>query len=305
MNHFKKTALLISLSLILTACGGGGGGSSSGSSIPTAPSDTTPTIPDNDSKPDPKPGTPDPDPKEESTGFVLEKLDTSKEYRAIFDFGSVNGSSKITNVQQNDDGILTQIGSFNLYGNLVGNEIEGNKNFALARLSKGTADYTNYKNEIETNDIGKYVNSSYYYFAYRPLTAKASAVAQKQINCTDLKTTQARLTSGGQHAYFITPTIHNGSINLNPNGDIGVAFTVKTGSDETSYASTMNWIEGSNVYNGYNTLGIANQTGSSNQTGAFAVGENGANSFVVGSIYKITLNSGAIYQGLMSMTCNL
>lgn len=299
MNHFKKTALLISLSLVLTACGGGGGSDSG----------NTPTNPDNGSNTSPNTGgttgNGSNSGSNESTGSVLEKLDTSKEYRILYDYFSASGSSKIIDIKQNDQGVVTEFDPIKLYGNIVGKEIDGNKNFALARITKGTIDYKKYTGETETTEVSTYVNSSYYYFAYVPLGSKVTSASTKQVNCTDLKTTQARKVSGRSDVYFLTPTVHNGSITLNPNGSVGVAFTVKANSDETSYVSSMNWIENNNVYNNFNVLGIANQQGQSSQNGTFAIGENGSNSFVAGSIYNITLSSGVIYKGLMSMTCNV
>lgn len=295
MNHFKKTALLISLSLVLTACGGGGSDSGNTPGSNTSPNTGGTTGNGSNSG------------SNESTGSVLEKLDTSKEYRILYDYFSASGSSKIIDIKQNDQGIVTEFDPIKLYGNIVGKEINGNKNFALARITKGTIDYKKYTGETETSEVSTYNNSSYYYFAYIPLGSKVSSASTKQVNCTDLKTTQARLLSGGgwDRASFITPTVHNGSITLNPNGSIGIAFTVKANSDETSYVSSMNWIENNNVYNNFNVLGIANQQGQSSQNGTFAIGENGSNSFVVGSIYNITLSGGVIYKGLMSMTCNV
>lgn len=294
MNNFKKTALLVSLSLVLTACGGG---DSSGS-----PSNTGTT--DNGSTNGSDSGSGVTSPTDQSTGSVLEKLDTSKEYKVLYDYFAISGTAKVTDIKQNDQGIVTEFGSLKMYGNLLGKEIDGNKNFALARVINSTFDYTDYQGVTKTTDTSQYKNGSVFYFAYRPLANKVVSATTKQVNCTDLKTTQARITNGASNISYITPTVHNGSITLNPNGDIGVAFTVKTDVNETSYASSMDWIENSNVYNGYNTLGIANQTGSNTQIGTFAIGENGTNSLVVGSIYSITLNSGAIYKGLMSMTCN-
>lgn len=295
MNHFKKTALLISLSLVLTACGGGGSDSGNTPGSNTSPNTGGTTGNGSNSG------------SNESTGSVLEKLDTSKEYRILYDYFSASGSSKVIDIKQNDQGIVTEFDPIKLYGNIVGKEINGNKNFALARITKGTIDYKKYTGETETSEVSTYNNSSYYYFAYIPLGSKVSSASTKQVNCTDLKTTQARLLSGGgwDRASFITPTVHNGSITLNPNGSIGIAFTVKANSDETSYVSSMNWIENNNVYNNFNVLGIANQQGQSSQNGTFAIGENGSNSFVVGSIYNITLSGGVIYKGLMSMTCNV
>ncbi len=295
MNHFKKTALLISLSLVLTACGGGGSDSGNTPGSNTSPNTGGTTGNGSNSG------------SNESTGSVLEKLDTSKEYRILYDYFSASGSSKVIDIKQNDQGIVTEFDPIKLYGNIVGKEINGNKNFALARITKGTIDYKKYTGETETSEVSTYNNSSYYYFAYIPLGSKVSSASTKQVNCTDLKTTQARLLSGGgwDRTSFITPTVHNGSITLNPNGSIGIAFTVKANSDETSYVSSMNWIENNNVYNNFNVLGIANQQGQSSQNGTFAIGENGSNSFVVGSIYNITLSGGVIYKGLMSMTCNV
>lgn len=305
MNHFKKTVLLISLSLVLTACGGGGGSDSGNTS--TTPDNGSSTSPNNGGNTGNGSSTSNGSnsSSNESTGSVLENLDTSKEYRVIYDHLAASGSAKVTDIKQNAQGIVTEFGPLKLYGNIIGKEIDGNKNFALARITKGTVDYTNYAGVTETKEISTYVNGASYYFAYLPLGNKVTSATTKQVNCTDLKTTQARITNGHSNISFITPTVHNGSITLNPNGSIGVAFTVKADSGETSYVSSMQWIENKNVYNTYNILGITSQQGESNQNGTFAIGENGSNSFVVGSIYKITLSNGAIYNGLMSMTCNV
>lgn len=307
MKHFKKSALLISLSLALAACGGGGSDSGTTNTGSNPPNTSTPETPNTGNPPGngTTPGTTTPTPPDEPTGSLVEKLDTSKEYRVQYDYSAVSGSSKVVNVNQNDQGIVTEFGPLKLSGSLVGKEISGNKNFALGRVAKGTVDYENYAGAIETTEISKYSNGSLYFFAYQPLVNKVASAKTKQINCTNLESTQARVTNGRGNAKFIAPTVHNGSITLNPDGSIGVAFTLKSDSDETSYASSMTWIENSQAYNGFNLLGLANQPTASNQIGVFSIGQNGPNSLVVGSIYNITLNNGGAYQGLASMTCSI
>ena len=317
MKNFKKSALLISLSFALVACGGGGSGNtSSNPPNPETPNTGNPPVtgttpgtetPNTGNPPvtGTTPGTETPNPSDESTGSLIEKLDTSKEYRIQYDYSAVNGSSKVENVKQNDQGIVTEFGPLKLSGDLVGKEISGNKNFALGRVAKGTVDYENYAGAIETTEISQYSNGSLYFYAYQPLVNKVDSATTKQINCTNLESTQARVTNGGGNAKFIAPTVHNGSITLNPDGNIGVAFTLKSDSDETSYASSMTWMENSQSYNGFNLLGLANQPTVSNQIGVFSIGYNGPNSLVVGSIYRINLSNGATYKGLASMTCNI
>lgn len=328
MEHFKKTALLISLSFALTACGGGGSDSTAsstdpatGSNTPTTPNTgtTTPTNPDTGSIPGTDttpptnpdtgttPGTTTPNPSDDSTGSLVEKLDTSKTYRVQYDYSSWSGSGKVENIKQNDQGIVTEFSTFKLYGNLVGKEMAGNKNFALGRVSKGAVDYKDSLGKVETTEISTYSNGSLYFFAYNPLVNKVASLTttNKQINCTNLQATQARLTNGGGRASFISPTLHNGNITLHPGGDIGLGFTIKSDSNETTYASSMTWFDNTQSYNGYNLLGLANETSRSSRIGVFSIGENGANSLVVGSIYSITLGNGGIYKGLASMTCSI
>lgn len=66
----------------------------------------------------------------------------------------------------------------------------------------------------------------------------------------------------------------------------------------------MNWVENFNAYNSFNLLGIENQQGQSSNIGTFNISNNGKNSVVAGSIYKIKLKDGSIYEGAMSMICN-
>ena len=91
---------------------------------------------------------------------------------------------------------------------------------------------------------------------------------------------------------------------MNPNGDIDVKFTAKSGSDETTFASTMNWVDSFNSYNGYNLLGIVGQQGRSDNIGTFNISDNGTNSLVLGAIYRMPLSNGGNYQGAVSMVCN-
>lgn len=283
MKHLKKPLLIIALGMILTACGGG---SDSTTTYTGSPSTGSGSDSDN-----------------ESTGSVLEKLDTSKTYKIIYAFPTSDGQSTISNVKQNSDGIITEFGSYKLEGPIVAKEIAGNKNYAIARITKGQiVDYRTDK--PVTTDVSKYVNGSYYYFAFNPLIQKRTAPVSKQINCTDLHATQAKVTNGASRTNFISPTIHNGSITLNPNGTINVDFTVKTNSDETSFASEMDWVESFDGYNGYNLLGIKNESIRSVQIGTFNIADNGPSSLVVGSIYNLKLSNGAAYNGAMTMTCN-
>ena len=119
-----------------------------------------------------------------------------------------------------------------------------------------------------------------------------------------MNSTQAKQTNAKSSTYFVTPSIHNGSITLNSDGSIGVAFTAKIASDETSYVSSMDWVDQFNNYNSYNLLGIKDQQGKSIQIGTFNIADNGLNSLVVGAIYNMTLNNGASYEAAMTMTCN-
>lgn len=91
---------------------------------------------------------------------------------------------------------------------------------------------------------------------------------------------------------------------LNPNGNIDVKFTAKNGSDETTFASSMRWVDSFNNYSSYNLLGIVGQQGESNQIGTFNIADNGSNSLVLGAIYRMTLSNNGNYQGAVSMVCN-
>jgi len=287
MNQLNASILLISLSLSLAACGGGGG-SDSGSGNTVSGTGGTGTGGTN---------------TDTNTGSVLEKLSTNKTYRVIFAFTNSSGVSRLDSAVQNDAGVLTELGDYKITGNIVGKEIAGNKNFAIARISKGIFNYDD-KGVIKTTDISKYTNGSYYYFVYTPLAAKRVLPQTKQINCTDVNATQAKLANGGSRENYISPSIHNGSITLNPNGDIGVKFTAKSGSDETTFESTMNWVDSFNNYNGYNLLGIVGEQGQSNLIGTYNLADNGPNSLVFGAIYRMPLSNGGNYQGAVSMVCN-
>lgn len=284
MTSLNKTLLVLSLGLSLVACGGGSDGSS-GANTSNVNNTTTPV------------------PKDESTGSVTEKLDVSKTYRIIYDFPNSEGSAKITEVKQNDKGIVTEFGDYKLSSNIIGKEIAGNKNYALARISKGEITYTA-DGKIETTEVSKYANGSYYYFAFSPLTQKLSSPTPKTVNCTDVNATQARLLNGSSRELFVSPTAHNGNIVLNADGTVGLAFTIKVGNDETTFKSSMLWSEKFSNYNSYNLLGIANQVGQFNQIGTYAVADNGPNSVVVGAIYNTKLGNGTSYQGAISMVCN-
>lgn len=291
MKHLKKPLLIIALGMILTACGDGGDSTANNYTPPN-------TNQDNTGGPNTGTGS-----DNESTGSVLEKLDTSKTYKILYAFPSSDGQSTISSVKQNSDGVITEFGSYKLEGPIVAKEIAGNKNYAIARITKGLiVDYRTDK-PVST-EVSKYVNGSYFYFAFNPLLQKRTAPVSKQINCTDLHATQAKVTNGASRTNFITPTIHNGSMTLNPNGMINVAFTVKNNSDETSFASEMDWVENFDGYNSYNLLGIKNTSLRSVQIGTFNIADNGPNSLVVGAIYNLTLGNGAAYEGAMTMTCN-
>lgn len=274
--------------MVLAACGGGGDSSandSMGGANNNGGSNT------------------DSGSNQESTGSVLEKLVPTDTYKVIYSFPNSSGTSTITDVKQNEDGIITEFSSYKLKGSIVGKEISGNKNYALARISNGLIEYTS-NGEVKTTDVSKYANGSYYYFAYKPLLQKRASPTTKIVNCTDLNSTQAKQTNAKSSAYIVTPSIHNGSITLNSNGSIDVAFTAKIASDETNYASSMTWVDVFNSYNSYNILGIKDQQGGSLHIGTFNIADNGPNSLIVGSIYNMTLNSGASYEAAMTMTCN-
>lgn len=301
MKSVNKTILAISVVLTLVACGGGGGGSA------TTNTSTTPTTGENTNSSNTNTGSANTGNTtgSESTGSVVEKLDTSKTYRVIFDYPNSSGSSNISDVKQNDQGVITEFSSYQLSGTVVGKEIAGNKNFAIARIAKGLITYQSLNQETKTTLVENYTNGSYYYFASLPLAQKIASETIKQIQCTDINATQAKVTNAKGSYKFVSPTISNGSITLNTDGSIGVKFTAKIGSDETTYTSQQLWIEKNNSYNGYNLLGIEGQQGQSNQIGTFNLGYNGENSLVFGSIYRITTNNGAAYQGAVSMICNI
>lgn len=298
MNQFKTSILLISLSIALAACGGGGSSDSTGSTSGSGTGGTSGSGTGNTSGS----GTGNTN-TDSSTGSVLEKLSTNKSYRAIYSFPNSSGSSKIDSVVQNDTGIITELGDYKITGDIIAKEIAGNKNYAIARISKGIFNYDS-NGEIKTTDISKYTNGSYFYFVYTPLVTKRISPQTKQINCTDVNVTQAKLTNGGRLSSYISPSVHNGSITLNPNGDIDVKFTAKNGSDETTFTSIMHWVDSFNNYNGYNMLGIIDQQGQSDKIGTFNISDNGTNSLVFGAIYRMPLSNGGNYQGAVSMICN-
>lgn len=290
----KLIVALISSAFLLTACGGGDGDSSgdSGSNTPNNGNgnggQTTPPKPDL--------GT--------STGSVVEPLDLSHKYSVLYDFFSNSGVSNNTELKQNQQGIVTEFGSYQIKGELIAKEINGNKNYALARLAKGIVEKTdNQTGKITTTELSKYSNDSYYYFAFTPLDIKVVA-DNKVIQCTELNSTQARLNNAKNKNSFITPTVRNASMTLQTDGQFNIQFTVNAENNETTFVGKMPWVESFNAYNGFNMLGIQNQAGANNQIGTFAVSKNGANSFVVGAIYKTTLADQSQYQGLASMTCN-
>ena len=285
MKLFSKSILVAFLGIGLVACGGGSDNNSNSN---------------NDSNTNSNNGS---NTNNNSTGSIVEKLDTSKAYRIIYSFPESSGSSNITAVKQNDIGIITEFGAYKLSGTIIGKEISGNKNYAIARIAGGNIDYAA-DGKTQTTDVSKYANGSYYYFVSSLLTQKLESSSIKRVNCTDINATQAKITNDKSNNYFVSPTIHNGSVTLNPDGAIGISFTAKIGSDETSYNSSMNWVENFNAYNSFNLLGIENQQGQSSNIGTFNISNNGKNSVVAGSIYKIKLKDGSIYEGAMSMICN-
>lgn len=296
MNQ-KLLAVLIASAFTLSACGGGDGGSndsgsnSNGNNSGNGNNNGGQTTP-----PKTDPGT--------STGHVVELLDTSHYYRILYEFQPVSGMSRINQVVQNDKGIITEFGDYQLKDSIVANEIEGNKNYALARIAKGTIVHTYPRTgESVTTDPSQESNGSYYYFAYTHIADKITA-DNKTAQCTDLHMTQAKRISGKGTADFILPSLRNGSMTIQPNGQFDIAFTVSTNGSETTYNGQMNWIEAFSAYNDYNLLGISSQSGTSNKNGVFAISKNGNNSYVMGAIYKITLTDQSQYQGLASMTCN-
>mgnify|MGYP000028076235 FL=1 len=302
MNRFKTSFLVISLGLTLTACGGGSDGASSstgnGASSSTGNGASSSTGNGTSSSTGNSGTTPD-----TSTGSVLEKLNPSQSYNIIFDYPNSSGASRLDSVKQNADGIITEFGDYKITGDIVAKEIAGNKNFTIARVTKGIFNYEK-NGEIKSTDISKYSNASYFYFAFTPIITKRISAQTKQINCTDVNATQAKVTNSGQFEKFISPSIHNGSITLNPNGNIDVKFTAKNGSDETTFASSMRWVDSFNNYSSYNLLGIVGQQGESNQIGTFNIADNGPNSLVLGAIYRMTLSNNGNYQGAVSMVCN-
>jgi hypothetical protein len=302
VNQFKTSILLISLSVALAACGGGGSSDNTGSGTGSTGGSGTGSTGGSGTGSTGGSGTGGTN-TDSSTGSVLEKLSTNKTYRTIYDFPNSSGSSQIDSVVQNDTGIITELGDYKITGDIIAKEIAGNKNYAIARISKGIFNYDN-NGEIKTTDISKYTNGSYFYFVYTPLVAKRISPQTKQISCTDVNVTQAKLTNGGSLSSYISPSVHNGSITLNPNGDIDVKFTAKSGSDETTFTSTMRWVDSFNSYNGYNMLSIVGQQGQSDKIGTFNISDNGTNSLVLGAIYRMPLSNGGNYQGAVSMVCN-
>lgn len=314
VKSLNKTILAISLGLTLVACGGGGSGSDSSASSNVSTTPTSNENTNNTTNPNTgsnntgstNTGSNNTGPSgDENTGSVVEKLDPTKTYRVLYSFPNSNGTTSINDVKQNDKGVITAFGNYEMSPNIVGKEITGNKNFAIARIAKGMITYTPQEGEPKATQVERFSNGSYYYFASIPLTEKIASETEKNIQCTDLQATQAKVSNGKGDLMFVAPTISNGSITLKPNGSIGVKFTSKVGADETTYVAEQNWIASHNVYNGFNILGIEGQQGQSNQIGSYFVSSNGANSLVVGSIYRITTSNDAKYEGAMSMICNI
>ena len=154
MNQFKTSILLISLGFALAACGGGGssdnGSDNTGSGTGGIGGSGTGGIGGSGTG-----GTN----TDSSTGSVLEKLSTNKTYRAIYDFPNSSGTLRIDSVVQNDAGIITELGDYKITGDIIAKEIAGNKNYAIARISKGIFNYDS-NGEIKTTDISKYTNGS-------------------------------------------------------------------------------------------------------------------------------------------------
>lgn len=283
---------LIILSSLLIACGGGSSDGSSNSQTPSKEQSTNTPLPPNKENLD-------------YTGQITEKLDLNTKYKILYEFpfGKSGISTVSSNIQQNDKGIITAFSSFKLTGELAGKEIQGNKNFVIARIARGTIIDTDTNNQIQSRLIEQYSNGSYYYFAYKPLSTKLSSTQTKKVNCTNLNITKAS-TANAKGSSFITPTLTDGTLELNPNGTINTNFTVRLGSEATTFVGTANWVDSFNDYSSYKILGIQGQQSYSNQIGTFDFADNGKNSVVVGAIYNLDLNNGGRYQGAMSMTCN-
>ncbi|MDQ8935489.1 hypothetical protein [Acinetobacter rudis] len=286
----KLLITLISSAFLLSACGGSDGDSNG--------SDTHSGNGNGGQTTNPK------DDLGQSTGSVIEPLDLNHKYNVLYSFAPSTGLVSDTEVKQDLKGIITSFDAYQIKGDIIAKEIQGNKNYALARLAKAIVEKTDSKTgKVETTELSKYVNDSYYYFVYTPLAKKLIADG-KTIQCTDLNSTQARLTNGGNNSNFITPTIRNASINIKEDGRINAQFTVQTNNGETTYLGSIPWSDYSNSYNNFNMLGISTQSGQSNQNGLLAVSKNGDNSIVLGASYHITLANQAKYEGLASMTCN-
>lgn len=302
-NKSSKFYGIAFLSSLLIACGGGGGTSDSGKDSSSSKTNTTPTQPIN--PPGANETLPANNENKDHTGQITEKLDLNTKYRILYDFpfGRSGSSTVQSNIQQNDKGIITEFSSFKLTGELAGKEIQGNKNFVVARIARGTITHTDANNIITSSLIEQYSNGSYYYFAFKPLSEKLSSAQAKQVNCTNYNITKAK-TTNAQGSNFINPTLTDGSLELNPDGSINTNFTVRYKSDATTFTGSANWVDNFNDYSSYKVLGIQGQQGYSYQIGTFDFADNGTNSVVVGAIYHMKLNSGARYQGALSMTCN-
>ncbi|MND59302.1 hypothetical protein D3C80_504980 [compost metagenome] len=302
-NKSSKFYSIAFLSSLLIACGGGGNGSDSSKDSSSSNANTAPIQPTN--PPATNETLPANNENKDYTGQITEKLDLNTKYRILYDFpfGKSGSSTVQSNIQQNDKGLITEFSSFKLTGELAGKEIQGNKNFVVARIARGTITHTDSNNVITSSLIEQYSNGSYYYFAFKPLSAKLSSAQAKKVNCTNYNITKAK-TTNARGSNFINPTLTDGSLELNPDGSINTNFTVRYDSNATTFAGSANWVDNFNDYSSYKLLRIQGQQGYSNQIGTFDFADNGTNSVVVGAIYYMNLNSGARYQGALSMTCN-
>ena len=120
----------LSLAIIgLTACGGGSGGGDSDLSIGSVSSNS---------------GLPANGENDQFTGSVVEKLDLSTPKNIIYDFPfGVSGVARLdAQTPLTQQGLVTKFGDFEMSGDIVAKEIQGNKNYLIARLTRGTVDYT-------------------------------------------------------------------------------------------------------------------------------------------------------------------
>lgn len=195
-------------------------------------------------------------------------------------------------IVQDGTGAVTTLGGTTLTGSLTSTqEISGDTTYAQGRWVQGTV-----TNASGATTLSGNTNDAYHYAVFNQLAALPTTGVP---SCAAGRMTAPTYTSGGTPGLSANSGTATGHATLNF-GATGAAITVSVSAQAGTSSGTVN---GSTTINSPSQSGITGSYFGSGAGTQLTLGDGGTGKYIVASAYRVTLSTGANYQGVATFLC--